>query len=227
MDPDLRVLTDCKHFVKVYPGPLAHAGAPAAAAAAAGSSEAEPPPLRLLVTVSLEPRPDHTAVKAERLKRLRLRPRQLHTLPPEVVLVSPDATVAQLKTAVQQALASTYRMLRGLTIGPQHRLTGLDRASAASGKLGSLAAGHELALSLAGGGAAEASGISAERAWRHAGGLEDWDVLCGCGTQDDDGERMICCDACSVWMHTRCNGIPDAATEPKQFVCPWCLGQRQ
>jgi hypothetical protein len=32
-------------------------------------------------------------------------------------------------------------------------------------------------------------------------------VLCDtCGTQDDDGERMIACDVCGIWMHTRCSG---------------------
>lgn len=29
-------------------------------------------------------------------------------------------------------------------------------------------------------------------------------VLCTCGVKDDDGERMIACDICQTWMHTRC-----------------------
>ena len=43
--------------------------------------------------------------------------------------------------------------------------------------------------------------------WRHAGGAEDWVVWCeACQTVDDDGERMMACDVCGVWKHTRCVG---------------------
>jgi hypothetical protein len=31
------------------------------------------------------------------------------------------------------------------------------------------------------------------------GGTEDWVVACRCGTLDDDGERMVACDACGSW----------------------------
>ncbi|EFJ48788.1 hypothetical protein VOLCADRAFT_49050, partial [Volvox carteri f. nagariensis] len=53
-------------------------------------------------------------------------------------------------------------------------------------------------------------------------GPEDWRVACLCGTQDDDGERMIACDMCGVWSHTRCNDIPDEVDEPPAFVCREC-----
>jgi hypothetical protein len=57
----------------------------------------------------------------------------------------------------------------------------------------------------------------------HAGGLEDWVVACRCGVVDDDGEKMISCDACGVWMHSRCNGVEDA-DDPPPFVCEACGG---
>ena len=38
-------------------------------------------------------------------------------------------------------------------------------------------------------------------------GTETWIVDCVCGTKDDDGERMLACDNCSIWQHTRCVGI--------------------
>ncbi|GFR42029.1 hypothetical protein Agub_g2846, partial [Astrephomene gubernaculifera] len=66
------------------------------------------------------------------------------------------------------------------------------------------------------------SGLDTDLRWRHAGGPEDWRVACLCGTQDDDGERMIACDVCGVWSHTRCNDIPDDADEPSSYVCRAC-----
>ena len=57
---------------------------------------------------------------------------------------------------------------------------------------------------------------------RHSGGIEDWEVLCRCGTRDDDGARMLCCDSCSVWMHTRCAGFRDDVEVPSFFQCTHC-----
>ena len=57
---------------------------------------------------------------------------------------------------------------------------------------------------------------------RHSGGIEDWEVLCSCGTRDDDGARMLCCDSCSVWMHTRCAGFRDDMEVPSFFQCSHC-----
>ena len=56
-----------------------------------------------------------------------------------------------------------------------------------------------------------------------AGGFEDWVVSCSCGTKVDDGERMVACDVCGVWLHTRCQGIPDADSIPDEFVCSQCV----
>ena len=53
-------------------------------------------------------------------------------------------------------------------------------------------------------------------------------VYCdACGTVDDDGERMMACDVCNVWKHTRCVGIADDQEEPESFVCQDCMSQGQ
>lgn len=44
-------------------------------------------------------------------------------------------------------------------------------------------------------------------------------VRCECGARDDDGERMMACDICEVWKHTRCCGIEDSEAVPSLFVC--------
>jgi hypothetical protein len=65
-------------------------------------------------------------------------------------------------------------------------------------------------------------GANLESEFRYQGGLDQWTVRCECGTTDDDGERMIACDACEVWMHTRCVGISDAQGTPRRWTCRDC-----
>lgn len=54
--------------------------------------------------------------------------------------------------------------------------------------------------------------------------METWTLDCRCGAKDDDGERMLACDGCGVWQHTRCVGIDDMCSVPVKFVCCKCGG---
>ncbi|KAM3339069.1 PHD finger protein MALE STERILITY 1 [Capsicum galapagoense] len=48
-------------------------------------------------------------------------------------------------------------------------------------------------------------------------------VDCLCGTKDEeDGERMVSCDICEVWQHTRCVNIPNHEEIPDIFLCNKC-----
>ncbi|CAI9096894.1 OLC1v1033140C1 [Oldenlandia corymbosa var. corymbosa] len=47
-------------------------------------------------------------------------------------------------------------------------------------------------------------------------------VDCSCGTKRDDGERMVACDICEVWQHTRCVNIPSMEEIPTIFLCHSC-----
>jgi rubredoxin len=58
-------------------------------------------------------------------------------------------------------------------------------------------------------------------------GLENWTVDCTCGAKDDDGERMMACDVCGVWQHTRCSGISDFEEVPDKFICRKCASPRK
>lgn len=71
------------------------------------------------------------------------------------------------------------------------------------------------------------TGAELQSDWRFEGGVEQWVVGCACGTKDDDGERMVACDVCHEWHHTRCNGIPDCNAVPNTFVCRRCQLHRQ
>jgi len=47
-------------------------------------------------------------------------------------------------------------------------------------------------------------------------------VDCGCGTIEDDGERMVSCDICEILQHTRCVRIPNDQDIPHIFLCKKC-----
>ncbi|XP_039036842.1 PHD finger protein MALE STERILITY 1 [Hibiscus syriacus] len=47
-------------------------------------------------------------------------------------------------------------------------------------------------------------------------------VDCLCGAKEDDGERLISCDICEVWQHTRCVRIPNNEEIPHVFLCKQC-----
>ncbi|KAI8538591.1 hypothetical protein RHMOL_Rhmol09G0116100 [Rhododendron molle] len=47
-------------------------------------------------------------------------------------------------------------------------------------------------------------------------------VDCGCGAKENDGERMVTCDICEVWQHTRCVRIPNDQEIPTIFLCSRC-----
>ncbi|KAL3635903.1 hypothetical protein CASFOL_020450 [Castilleja foliolosa] len=47
-------------------------------------------------------------------------------------------------------------------------------------------------------------------------------VDCLCGAKDDDGERLVTCDICQVWQHTRCVQIPENDEVPSIFICNAC-----
>ncbi|CAI9093353.1 OLC1v1028836C5 [Oldenlandia corymbosa var. corymbosa] len=48
---------------------------------------------------------------------------------------------------------------------------------------------------------------------------ESWTVDCVCGVNFDDGEEMVNCDECGVWVHTRCSRY---LKTDKSFVCDKC-----
>lgn len=59
---------------------------------------------------------------------------------------------------------------------------------------------------------------------RYEGGDDMGMVECWCGAREDDGERMMACDVCATWHHTRCVGVADDKETPSMFLCPRCGG---
>ncbi|KAL0556969.1 hypothetical protein IC582_005487 [Cucumis melo] len=51
-----------------------------------------------------------------------------------------------------------------------------------------------------------------------------WTVDCICGVNFDDGEEMVNCDECGVWVHTRCSRYVKG---DDIFVCDKCKGKKE
>jgi hypothetical protein len=51
-----------------------------------------------------------------------------------------------------------------------------------------------------------------------------WIVACPCGVNFDDGEEMVECDKCCVWVHTHCCRVPKGLTT---FVCDKCKSKKK
>jgi hypothetical protein len=49
-------------------------------------------------------------------------------------------------------------------------------------------------------------------------------IRCVCGVQHDDGDNMICCEACEVWQHSACvvPGLTEGQLEKLKWECTVC-----
>ncbi|KAK1416287.1 hypothetical protein QVD17_32076 [Tagetes erecta] len=136
-------------------------------------------------------------------------------LPPgEVVLVTPWMTIGNLKEVAQCALRDTYCLMNKFVVRQIGGLKGihdevvLSRAVEAGAQVWVRGCGLDLGTVL-----------------RYEGGdgyAGESRVECVCGARDDDGERMVACDECHVWKHTKCCGIEDDDPAPVEFVCGEC-----
>ncbi|WOL03611.1 PHD finger protein [Canna indica] len=143
-----------------------------------------------------------------------------YTAPPLELLVLPtDASVADLKLQVTKTFQETYLVFQRFQA---EQLLNYEQISDAT-HIKTLFGSH---------GVARIRGrcLGNDKTlgqFRKERGLDNWIVDCACGAKDDDGERMMACDACGVWQHTRCAGIDDFEEVPAKFVCKECVGIRK
>ncbi|GFQ03262.1 phd finger protein male meiocyte death 1 [Phtheirospermum japonicum] len=131
--------------------------------------------------------------------------------PREFIIVPLYATLGDLKMAVQNAMRDTYCATEKLIVT---EIIGMEGVQDEEVLFGLIESGQEIW--------ARGCGLDLESDLRYQGGTENWTVRCKCGAQDDDGERMVACDICETWQHTRCSGIEDAEVVPRLFVCESC-----
>ncbi|XP_027366066.1 PHD finger protein At1g33420-like isoform X2 [Abrus precatorius] len=133
--------------------------------------------------------------------------------PPELIVLPMNAMVADLKFEAANAFQDVYLMFRRFQVDELLDYRGVDDSTQVKLLLGS-----KDAVCVRG----RCIGKNGLNKFRMERGLERWTVDCSCGAKDDDGERMLACDICGVWRHTRCSGIHDADPVPARFVCPRC-----
>ena len=134
--------------------------------------------------------------------------------PPELIILPLNATVAELKSEATSAFQEVYAMYKKfqaeefLGYGSIEDTLTVKFLFGTSGSVqiqGKCPAKHGL------------------NRFRMERGTDTWKVDCPCGAKDDDGERMLACDTCGVWQHTRCAGIDNADAIPSKFVCMRCF----
>ncbi|XAR73574.1 hypothetical protein NMG60_11007585 [Bertholletia excelsa] len=132
--------------------------------------------------------------------------------PGECVVVPLHSTVGDLKTAVEESMRDTYSAMENLVVT---EIEGMEEVGDEEVLFGAIESGSEVWV----------RGVGMEydaSETQYEGGAENWTVRCRCGAKDDDGERMVACDVCEIWQHTRCCGIADAEAVPPLFVCAGC-----
>jgi hypothetical protein len=151
-------------------------------------------------------------------------------VPYEMVTLPAHATVGELKWEVQRLFREMYLGLRTFTaesvvgVGvsqdacPVLGLIDVGSAVVVEGTVGEPQPQQQQQLAADEGilPGNEAAAVS------EGGGDGERVVDCACGADDDDGERMACCDICEAWQHTRCAGIKDTDDVPHVFVCSRC-----
>ncbi|KAK1361841.1 PHD domain-containing protein [Heracleum sosnowskyi] len=129
----------------------------------------------------------------------------------EHIAVPLHLTLGELKEVVQHAMRDTYYIMERIVVT---EICGLEGVEDGEVLFGTVESGTELCF--------RALGIDFDSELKYEGGADNWTVNCKCGTRDDDGEKMVACDICEVWQHTRCIGIDDYNTMPPLFVCDSC-----
>ncbi|KAF3649724.1 putative PHD finger protein MALE MEIOCYTE DEATH 1-like isoform X2 [Capsicum annuum] len=132
-------------------------------------------------------------------------------LPGELVEVPLHSTIGDLKIAIESAMRDTYCIMDNLMVTD---IAGMEQMGDNEVLFGIIESGSELWV--------RGLGLDLDSELRNEGGSDNWTVNCRCGARDDDGERMVACDICEIWQHTRCCGIEDSEAVPSLFVCEAC-----
>lgn len=133
--------------------------------------------------------------------------------PTELIILPQDATILDLKIETSKAFQDVYLMFERFQAEEVVGFGSVEESTQVHHLLGSTE------LVRLRGRSPSKNGLSRFRMER---GDERWTVDCKCGAKDDDGERMLACDVCNVWQHTRCSGISDSDSVPVRFVCQRC-----
>lgn len=142
-------------------------------------------------------------------------PKDYTAPPPELLMLPVTATIADLKLQGTKAFQETYFIFQKFQV---EQLVGCGDVNDSMNV--NCLLGRNESVRVRGRFSGDEYRLGQFRMER---GLENWIVDCACGVKDDDGERMLACDSCGIWQHTRCVGINDLDKVPTKFVCKKCL----
>ncbi|KAJ6801144.1 putative PHD finger protein [Iris pallida] len=145
-------------------------------------------------------------------------PKDYTAPPPELLVLPVAATVADLKILATKAFQETYLIFQRLQVEQLLEYEYVNDCTNVK-----LLIGRNAVVKVIGRCQGDERRLGQFRMER---GLENWIVDCRCGAKDDDGERMMACDTCAVWHHTRCAGVSDYEAVPVKFVCKKCSGNK-
>ncbi|KAH7516201.1 hypothetical protein FEM48_Zijuj10G0110200 [Ziziphus jujuba var. spinosa] len=135
------------------------------------------------------------------------------SLPPyECITMRKNATIDELKLEVEKIFKEIYWSLRSFVVEKISNLNAKGNDLA----IGLVEVGQKLVFE------GKNKDDDDEEEEVYESGPRKYVVECICGAKDDDGERMICCDICEIWQHTRCVGIPNSDQVPHIFLCTRC-----
>ncbi|KAJ4799242.1 PHD finger protein [Rhynchospora pubera] len=140
--------------------------------------------------------------------------------PPELLVISTSATISDLKLHATRAFQESYPIFQGFVA--EHIVTNMNTSESALVK--HVVNPNDVVRVVGHCVGVESTNLGQYKMER---GLENWVVDCSCGARDDDGERMLACDRCGVWQHTRCSGIKDSDEVPATFVCRKCVKKQK
>ncbi|KAM0912976.1 hypothetical protein ACQ4PT_012458 [Festuca glaucescens] len=144
--------------------------------------------------------------------------------PYETVIVPAHATVGKLKWEVQSLFRDMYLTLRTFTA---ESILGIGASQEASAVLGLISVGSTIVV----------KGVVDEQQQQAKDGdlKKEAPAICEgsgdlrervidrvCGADDDNGERMSCCNIYEAWQHTRCTGVAEAEDVLHVFLCSRC-----
>lgn len=190
----LRIVLDSKYFIKDYRGEL-----PSKVESEKGEK------LKLYCTIAIQDKGE--IVSHEEVEH------KLITAPYETIMLRNNATFNELIEEVERNFREIYWGFKNFILGsisnlnPKgsdqvFRITKSGSKLVFQGKLVDMGMNHESIY--------------------ESGSRQSFIVDCGCGAKDDDGERMVACDICEVWQHTRCLKIPNNEEIPNIYVCSRC-----
>lgn len=136
------------------------------------------------------------------------------TPPPELLILPENVSIADTKLEASKAFQEVYVMFKRFEAEEM-----LDYGSLGDSMTLKLLVGTRGSIRVRG----RCHGIHGLGRFRMERGVDNWVVDCTCGAKDDDGEKMLACDECETWQHTRCAGIDDQEEIPAKYVCTRCF----